>query len=246
MTKYNTSVLMSKLKIVQGHQFITIEDTSGLTQEEMMVVIPHLLNQASFDSVQNLTILVHEKFNHGVEQLLKDGGFSLHDEMVIVMKELHDMKEVASTRFDFKNLEQVSTQEFTKVWEKAMQESLNASSSLNIDEHMLSVQKELGDGYRKSCLIAYEDGIPIGIVMPHIEPGTEHEGRLFYFGLIPEERGKLKSTPLHQQALELLKTDFKANYYIGQTSHNNLPMLKTFERNGCRILERNKVYKRKR
>jgi len=39
--------------------------------------------------------------------------------------------------------------------------------------------------------------------MPHIEPGTSEEGRLFYFGIIPSERGKGKSKLLHKQALEI-------------------------------------------
>ncbi|WP_233522734.1 hypothetical protein [Peribacillus glennii] len=45
----------------------------------------------------------------------------------------------------------------------------------------------------------------MGIAIPHIEPGTDSEGRLFYFGLMPEERGKGKSAEIHMDCLMLLK-----------------------------------------
>ncbi|WP_423808617.1 hypothetical protein [Pontibacillus yanchengensis] len=80
--------------------------------------------------------------------------------------------------------------------------------------------------------------------MPHIEPGTKNEGRLFYFGLIPSERGKGKSRKLHQRALGILQQDFQARYYIGATSVHNKPMVNTFISNGCEIMESYKVYKR--
>ncbi|WP_102262480.1 serine hydrolase [Mesobacillus jeotgali] len=40
------------------------------------------------------------------------------------------------------------------------------------------------------------------------------------------------------------KKDFMATQYIGCTGHNNLPMLKAFQNNGCTVIERNKVFKR--
>ncbi|MFD1040467.1 hypothetical protein ACFQ3N_18995 [Virgibacillus byunsanensis] len=77
------------------------------------------------------------------------------------------------------------------------------------------------------------------------EPGTEDEGRLFYFGLIPSERGKGKSKLLHLQAIQMLESDLHASFYIGCTSKNNTPMLKTFMNNGCTELKRYRAYKRK-
>ncbi|WP_257351012.1 GNAT family N-acetyltransferase [Pseudalkalibacillus decolorationis] len=127
-----------------------------------------------------------------------------------------------------------------------MVHSPNAPSSLNIDEHMKSVEIELGPSYINSCMIVLEKTKPIGVIMPHIEPGTKEEGRLFYFGIIPSERGRGKSKQLHRQALQVLRDDFQASYYIGSTSQNNEPMLKTFMANGCKVIEKSKVYKKKR
>src|SRR5699024_44732 len=215
--------------------FVTIEDTKNLTNQELMKFIRYLRDQPFIKTAKNVNILVYSKFNNEVELLLKKYGFKVHDENVTVHKVL-DGSDMSTSGFSLKNLADLSTEAFKSVWEESMQDSLNAPSSLNIDEQMRSVEVELGRNYKESCIVAYEKGNPIGVIMPHIEPGTLEEGRLFYFGIISKERGKGKSKLLHQQALKILKNDFKATYYIGCISHNNIPMLKTFENNGCTVL----------
>jgi hypothetical protein len=71
-----------------------------------------------------------------------------------------------------------------------MKGSLNTSSTLSVEKEFIGMKSELGREYAKSCLIAFHGKNPIGITMPHIEQGTVDEGRLFYFGLLPEYRGK--------------------------------------------------------
>ncbi|GGK08489.1 N-acetyltransferase [Lentibacillus kapialis] len=242
-SKHKTA-LLEKIKIVKGDNFVTIEDTKNLTNQELMELVTYLRDQPSIKTAKNINILVNSKFNKEVESLLQKYGFKVHDESVTVYKVLKESDKNISG-FSLKNLAELSTEKFKSVWRESMKESLNAPSSLKIDEQMRSVEVELGPNYKKSCLVAYEKGNPIGVIMPHIEPGTLEEGRIFYFGLIPKERGKGKSQLLHQQALRILKNDFNATYYIGSTSHNNIPMLKIFENNGCTVLERNRVYKKK-
>lgn len=231
-----------KVKFVEGEQYVTVEDTRHLTSQEVKNLVTYLLNDSAFHS-KAMTLLVHHKFSEGIESFLTDRGFQLHDENVMVKKVLSEEAQTA-VYFDTASLHEISEEAFKHIWEQAMGQSLNAPSSLDMDGHMQSVKEELGEDYRSSCLIAYEDGRPIGVVMPHIEPGTTSEGRLFYFGLVPEVRGKGKSKRLHHQALGILKDKFGAGYYIGSTSSKNIPMLKTFEANGCTVVERNKVYKR--
>jgi hypothetical protein len=235
--------LLQKVKIVKGDSFVTIEDTKKLTNEELIELIPYLMRQSFVKNTKNVNFLVDSKFNNDIETLLINHGFKVIDENVTVHKVLKENN--IPNGFSLKNLDVIPTDEFKSVWEESMKGSLNAPSSLNINEHMRSVKVELGSNYKKSCIIAYDKGKPIGVIMPHIEPGTSKEGRIFYFGLIPSERGKGKSKHLHQQALQILKHEFNATYYIGCTSHNNLPMLKTFDSNGCKIIEQNKVFKRR-
>ncbi|MCM3124502.1 MULTISPECIES: GNAT family N-acetyltransferase [unclassified Mesobacillus] len=239
----SNSNLLERIKIVKGENFVTIEDTKSLANQELIELITYLMGQSFIKNCKNVNILVNSKFNTEVDFTLIENGFKLHDENVTVHKLLDDSSKVENG-FLLKDLNVLSLAEFKRVWEESMKGSLNSPSSLNVDEQMRSVELELGPNYKKSCIVAYDNGNPIGVIMPHIEPGTSEEGRLFYFGIIPSERGKGKSKLLHQQALEILKNDFMATHYIGRTGHNNLPMLKTFQNNGCTVIERNKVFKR--
>jgi hypothetical protein len=239
------SNIYRKVKFVVGENFVTIEDTNYLTENEMKQFIDFILEDSMFNNKKFINVLVHRKFSRHIDQLLMRKGFYLHDEFVMVYKSLKNHCAETSP-FTFKSLEHISEEEFKSVWKSTMEQSLNAPSSLTMDEQMDNVKVELGEEYRKSCVVAYEEERPIGVVMPHIEPGTKKEGRLFYFGLLKTERGKGKSIPLHKQALSLLKDDFKADDYIGGTSIHNLPMQKIFKHNDCKVVETNKVYKFKR
>jgi hypothetical protein len=238
------TVLLETIKLVKGESFVTIEDTKLLTNKEFIDLLPYLMDQPYIKTTKNVNILVDCKFTNEVDMLLEEFGFRLHDENVSVYKELNETFDHVSD-FVLNDLEDISINEFKSVWEESIKGSLNSSSSLTMDEQMRSVEVELGPNFKKSCMVAYDNGQPIGVIIPHIEPGTSEEGRLFYFGLIPEERGKGKSIPLHQQALNILKNVFNATYYIGSTGHQNVPMLRTFEHNGCSVLARNKVFKKK-
>jgi hypothetical protein len=244
MKKAFSSDLMARIKMIKGENFVTVENTKNLTDQELIKLLPYLMRKSSIKTCKNVNILVDSQCSKEVVSLLKEYEFMLHDENVTVRKALDESSNMQGG-FTLKDLHDLPTAEFKKVWEASMEGSLNSPSSLNIDEQMRSVEVELGPNYKKSCMIAYENGAPIGVTMPHIEPGTLEEGRIFYFGILPSERGKGKSKLFHQQSLEILKKDFNASYYIGSTGHNNLPMLKTFQNNGCTVIERNKVFKRK-
>jgi hypothetical protein len=130
---------------------------------------------------------------------------------------------------------------FAKMWEQCMAGSANTVSTLTIQEHMNSVKAELGKNWGSSCYAVYDNGKPLGISIPHIEPGTKKEGRLFYIGLLPEARGKRKSTLIHLESLLLLKR-MGAEYYIGSTHENNLNMQRVFQKNGCHIRGKTESY----
>ncbi|WP_455675749.1 hypothetical protein [Pradoshia sp.] len=227
--------------IVKGANFVTIEDTKQLSEDELADLITSLMEQPYAKGVSHLNILINSKFSKEIERHLNWYGFNKHDEVITVHKRLID--DSNAKPYTFKNLHTISEEEFTTIWKHVMTDSLTPSS-LKIEELMESVKIEIGSGYKDSCIAAYDKGNPIGLTIPHIEAGTQEEGRIFYFGLISKERGKGKSVSLHKQTLDLLKSKFNAAYYIGSTSHMNIPMLQVFRKNGCRMLERNKVYKR--
>ncbi|MFD1361314.1 hypothetical protein [Lentibacillus salinarum] len=237
--------IYAKVKIVEGAHFVTIEDTKQLAENEMREFVWYFMEDLALTDVSSINLLVNSQFSEKVDRLLEARGFQLYDHVVMVGRELDDLPDTGASPFIRRSLNELPLATFTRIWQEATAASPNAPSVMPIDGQMENVRKELGAGYRATCQVAYDGGIPIGVVMPHIEPGTRDEGRLFYFGLIPEARGKGKSKPLHMLALQTLKEEFAASYYIGSTSEKNIPMLQTFASNGCSVMERNRVYTRK-
>ncbi|UOQ95267.1 GNAT family N-acetyltransferase [Halobacillus shinanisalinarum] len=237
--------LYEKVKFVEGEKFTTVEETTQLSQEEFLRLIAYLEKDERLKKAGTLSILVPS--SHHTDKLntkLVEAGFVLDDMTVIVKRDLSDLSLTESESYRLIPMKPGMEDTFKHVWAQAMTNSLNGSSNLTIDDQLKSVEKELGPNFRRTCLIAYEGEQPIGVVMPHIEPGTIAEGRLFYFGLIPEARGKGKSKVLHRQALAILRQKFDAAYYVGSTSYHNTPMLKLFAHNGCVEIDRSKVFSR--
>jgi hypothetical protein len=235
--------LYESVKFVRGENFITVEETGLLTGEEVKRLADELVKDPNLQHVDHLTLLVHSELKAEVGHQLAYRGFSLHDEVYFVRCDL-EQKRNDRGPFLLKSLGEVEEDTFKETWRRSMEGSLNAPQSLDMDEQMRTVEKELGPTYKDTCLIAYEGAEPIGVIMPHIEPGTDDEGRIFYFGLIPEARGRKKSVLLYNQGLAVLKTRFHASYSVGATSIHNTPMLKVFEKTGCTVTGHWLVYKR--
>ncbi|EDL64301.1 GNAT family N-acetyltransferase [Bacillus sp. SG-1] len=89
-----------------------------------------------------------------------------------------------------------------------------------------------------------KNGEDAGICIPHIEPFTESEGRLFFFGITPEFRGKGLSSTVHKFAIASLRIELKADSYIGVTDRDNQPMKKVFVKNGCQKIQSLEIYSR--
>ncbi|MBH0230416.1 GNAT family N-acetyltransferase [Halobacillus yeomjeoni] len=234
--------LYQKVKKVEGEKFITIEDTESLSTEEFYKFIKSLLREVPLN-IEHLTILLGSEFPSEVEDLLSDNQFEKHDETVFYHCDLNQVQNKGGS-FELKSLHKLSEEEFKQVWIRSAHGSLNAPGSLNIEDQMESVKKELGEMYKNTCIAAFKDGEAIGVVMPHIEPGTKEEGRFFYFGLVPEARGKGVSVGLYNQGLQLLKNDFGASYSVGATSVHNKPMIRVFDKNKCTLTKKVKVYKK--
>jgi hypothetical protein len=187
--------------------------------------------------LKRASIVLNKRFssyNASVKVLL-DEGFDLYAAKIEVCRELNNI-EALEKQYTYRSIEggTLSEREFTCIWEQCMLESGNRPSILNVDEHLHSVQTELGKGWEKSCIVFYDKNEPIGLSIPHIEPGTESEGRLFYFGVMPYYRGKGIASQLHLQSLHMLK-EMGATYYIGSTHTSNEKMQRIFWRNNCSV-----------
>lgn len=132
--------------------------------------------------------------------------------------------------------------DFANLYERCRSGSANKNNLFTMKQIMESLENELGNNWRSNCHIFRKDRQPIGISIPVIENGTDNEGRLFYFGVVPEMRGKGFGTIFHRLSLELLK-NMNATYYVGSTDENNVNMFRIFERNGCVLRDKKGIYR---
>ncbi|MDY0406317.1 GNAT family N-acetyltransferase [Virgibacillus sp. 179-BFC.A HS] len=195
--------------------------------------------------IQSVSIVLSEKdaLNTEYPSVLKAFGYQKQETQYFYKRDLSsfDEPERKESPIEIKSMEQTTSDIFKRIWKEASAGSLNASSTLCVETEFEGMKSELGPDYTKSCLTAFYENNPIGVTMPHIEPGTIDEGRLFYFGIIPKYRDKGWGAALHKHSLHLLKK-MGATYYIGATGHKNTAMQRIFQTNGCKIFEKKYTY----
>lgn len=131
---------------------------------------------------------------------------------------------------------------YAELYELCRSGSANKNTKQPIKQVMSSIENELGPEWRKHCYYFMKAGAFAGISIPHIEMGTEEEGRLFYFGVVPDLRGQGIGEQIHKLSMALLK-QFHATYYVGSTDIHNTNMIKIFEKNACKLRDRKGIYK---
>ncbi|EIT84497.1 acetyltransferase [Fictibacillus macauensis ZFHKF-1] len=196
-----------------------------------------LVSESRNKNVTRIGVVINKSAAHYLQfsKLLVNHGFTAYASKVEVTKLLQGLTEPKKA-YEWRSISTntLTEAEFKKLWSQCRIGSENRTSSLSIEEHVASVQQLLGEKWRDACVAFYEGSKAIGITIPHIEPGTQDEGRLFYFGLVPEERGRGRSGLIHTQSLWLLK-QMGATFYKGSTHETNLKMQKVFLNNACSI-----------
>ncbi|MGV3464006.1 MAG: GNAT family N-acetyltransferase [Heyndrickxia sp.] len=220
-------------KVLNGlPRYIALEEV-GQPDLDFKEKISHLIEVGEINKLQHISVLI-QKSNNDYSNVLLTKGFQHRSSIMEYTIDLGNIKDLPNT-FQWKSIEtDLSEDEFKNTWTQCMLYSDNKPSTFTIEQHLESVKSELGDSWRNSCRVFINEGRPIGITIPHLEPGTTDEGRLFYFGLIPEVRGKGLSAILHQQSLQFLKK-MGATYYVGSTHATNIKMQQVFIKNGCKL-----------
>lgn len=232
------------IKMLDGSpNYFAIEDIGDAAGEDFEILLRETMDYASQQGIPSVSITLNQEqaSNERFNGLLKHAGFHKHDIQYFYQRRLDSLEE-RKPDFDVHPIEKVGQDCFLNAWARAAEGSLNAGSSISIEKRFEGMATELGPGYQKSCLTVYKSGVPIGVTLPHIEPGTNDEGRLFYFGLTPEYRGKGLATSVHRYSLQYLK-ELGAAYYIGATGQKNVPMQQVFQKNGCRNFDTKITYR---
>ncbi|MFJ5714371.1 GNAT family N-acetyltransferase [Neobacillus sp. NPDC093127] len=239
------SLVGKTFKILNGFPaYITIEQKekpTGLISEQELSMVIDLCSKWGFERIGVSLDKTSEDFDCLSEIFLRN-GFEHFSSRVEVYKDLTNLDK-GETPFTYATLadQSFSESKFKSLWERCTSGSDNKPTTLTIDQHLMAVKSELGADWEESCHVYYLQHNPIGISIPHLEPGTMDEGRLFYFGLLPEARGQGLSTALHLQSLWALK-EMGASYYIGSTHLGNKKMQRVFKKNGCIIRTQTETY----
>ena len=69
---HNILDLMARIKIVKGENFVTIENTKSLTNQELIQLIPYMMDQSFIKTCNNVNVLVDSKCSKEVDSLLKE------------------------------------------------------------------------------------------------------------------------------------------------------------------------------
>ena len=136
----------------------------------------------------------------------------------------------------------IADSDFGEFYERCRSGSANKNKLFTIRQVLESLENELGPEWRSSCFVFRNSGESIGLSIPIIEQGTVDEGRLFYFGVVPEWRGKGYGAALHRISLNLLR-GIGATTYVGSTDEANRHMIRIFEQNGCMLRDRKGIYR---
>lgn len=223
------------VKLLDGRPYyLAVENVENLeTNDDLDLFISRLEELAVKERVQHVTITIDSSSAH--VQKLKKKLYVIKSHSIEYSRALTLGKFTNNYNrtITFLSAEEVGITRFLDIWENVMSSSLNVSSLYTIEEQYEGMKQEVGAQYKTSCYIVFNKGIPLGVIMPIIEPGTTEEGRLFYFGLLPKQRGKGLGTIVHRVGLHLLQQK-GASYYIGSTRIDNKRMQQVFRNNDCR------------
>ncbi|MGA3677301.1 N-acetyltransferase [Lysinibacillus agricola] len=107
------------------------------------------------------------------------------------------------------------------------------TSYIDAEKFLAGMRTELPTQVNEMFTVYMVNNESVGVVFPHIEPNTEHEGRIFWIGMHPNFLGTGLGKNLHSIGLYRLKNEFKAMSYLGMTQVDNIPMRNIMVSNEC-------------
>ena len=230
--------LFNIIKNKQEYWLVDQVKKDNIPKEAYLHQLTQILEEWGHLRIGYLSLLMDESF----ESWLLEKNFCKISSIVEYTRKLTDLPEI-DDRFVWHSLSEglMDDKKYAKLYDLCRSGSANKNIKQPIDQVMNSLNIELGPEWRQHCYYFSKDEAITGISIPHIEMGTEDEGRLFYFGVVPNLRGQGQGGSIHKISLVLLK-NFHANYYVGSTDANNSYMIKIFEKNGCELRDRKGIY----
>ena len=231
--------LFNIIKNNQEYWLVNQNKKDDVPKEAYLHQFTQILEEWDHMGIGYLSLLMDEHF----ESWLLQRKFCKISSIVEYTRILENLPEM-SDKIAWHSLSEglLDDREYGNLYDLCRSGSANKNIKQPMDQVINSLKNELGPEWRKHCYYFTNDEALVGISIPHIEMGTEDEGRLFYFGVVPNLRGQGLGVNIHKISLVLLKK-FLANYYVGSTDVNNSDMIKIFEKNGCELRDRKGIYK---
>lgn len=231
--------LFNLIKKEREYWLVDQHKVSHIPNIDYLVAFDQLLTEWKEQNVAYLSLLMDEEN----EDWLLKRRFKKVSSIVEYTKTLQGpFKNTSDFQVDALSESQVTDSDFARLYDACRSGSANKNKLFSISQIMESLELELGTNWRDQCFIFSQNGRNYGISIPHIEQGTAEEGRMFYFGVVPEQRQKGYGKIFHAISLELLKT-LGAKIYVGSTDTGNAPMRRIFETNGCILRDIKGIYR---
>ncbi|WP_456271964.1 GNAT family N-acetyltransferase [Bacillus sp. AK031] len=222
-------------KLLEGSGYSTVEwanlDT-GIRIGDVHELLD-ILERLPDENKVSVVVPIQEGGEGLVENLLKT-GFHMVKERNVFARSLRDITEFPDTPVTY-----IPENESRAL--SSLSSILGSQKEARTMLNALHEEIELGKFCMYNAVIEGEDA---GVFLSHIEPFTRAEGRLFFFGVVPEFQGRGLAASMHRFALATLKLDLNAKSYIGVTDGGNQAMKKIFLQNGCSQIHTIRIYSR--
>lgn len=232
---------MNLFNIIKNDQKYWLVDQvkqDGASEEIYKEHFDHILTKWKEGNIGYLSLLMTEDYH----DWLIANGLRQVSKTVEYTRDITNLPQVNSDiQWHALSEQLISDAAYGNLYERSSAGSANKNAPQKKEQFLDSLKRELGEQWREHCLYFINDRDYAGIAIPHIEMGTMDEGRLFYFGVVPEWRGKGMGSAIHKIALTLLRK-WNATTYVGSTGSENEPMIRIFEQNGCMLLEEKGMY----
>ncbi len=222
-----------------GYKGVEDKNMDGIFADEL------LLDFVDDCSDKDTKVLVNLLGTHQAQWFIERGEFALIHTNFVFENDLKNLEEVTMD-LTLKKLDEQNQALFTETYYEASKgdpkidlEGLNPQQFLDKDK------QEIGEAWDDELVhLVYQKDKLMGVLnlRTEIHPQTKmKEGAINYIGLLPTYRNKGIGQQLHLFALHRLKALGCENYF-GGTEAENASMLKVFEKNQCRLVEKQGEY----
>ncbi|MFP7476796.1 GNAT family N-acetyltransferase [Terribacillus saccharophilus] len=223
---------------------VDIEQIGSASAKDLQKLLQHAESVMGKSSSVHarVTVCTDDEIYDTIHSLLSDYSYDLFARKYLYRKQLAEEQPLPSKyRWEAIGMGKTDEKRFLEIWKSSMEQSANRASTRLIENQLNDVKDLLGEKWQDSCRIIYQEKLPVAMTIPHLEPGRNGEGRIYYVGIVPAARGRGLGQVVHAASLMMLK-EMGAIIYEGSTHAENLPMQRVFDKNGCQVIREIATY----